>query len=192
MTRSRGRGSRRCSSSSTFATGRRIASVATRTACGSGWESPLRCSEVHDSSSSTSRPPASTRPACATCGTSCVASQPTGSRSSSRVISSTRWRSSATGWRSSARAGSSTRALCTISSRQRPSPTACAPSSPSARQPRCSHSLESTRSSRATVSFVSRLTRMPWRRSRSRSAVPASPSPRSCPSGRASRSCSSA
>ena len=68
--RTRARGSRRCSSWSSCATARRTASAATRTACGSGSGSRRRCSASRGCSCSTSRRPVSTRRACATCATS--------------------------------------------------------------------------------------------------------------------------
>ena len=88
----------------------RTGSAATRTGCGSGSASPRRSCASRGCCCSTSRRPASTRPACATCATSSAGSPARGSRSCSRATCSTRSRSSATASRSSARARSSTRA----------------------------------------------------------------------------------
>ena len=61
-----------------------------RAAGSSGWPWPVPCSTGRDSSSSTSRPPASTRWPAASCGTCCSGSPPRGSRCSSRPTTWTR------------------------------------------------------------------------------------------------------
>ena len=61
------RGSTSCSRSSASPTRRGARVRRTRSGCGSGWRSPARCSATRRRSSSTSRPTASTRTACAGC-----------------------------------------------------------------------------------------------------------------------------